>query len=311
MSAPRALRVWVSLFWLTSSMTGVAAAWDGLGHRVVGAIAWEHMSESTRKSAVELLLAAPTDAGLASLLPPGPRPMEVRAREFFMAAGYWPDMIRDDAWPERKQRYDRPTWHYVDFFWSSGPDGPVPLPDRGTIGDLLIKLNQLKEKVADRSTPASERGIALAWLLHLVGDIHQPLHDSGRVTEHEPNGDKGGNDFKLDDPEAGTLHALWDTILARARRQRHSESFDAWTGRIAAELMDKRPPTSFSKELGERSFAAWAKAGARRAMHDVYPPFLVREARPPHEYEEHAFAIAQDVVPLAGYRLAALLEEIL
>ena len=171
-----------------------ASAWDRVGHLVVDAIAWEHMSEPTRERAVEILRAAPRDAGLA-LSGFGPR-------ELFVRSGYWPDVVRDEAWPVRKEKYDHPTWHYVNHFWRE--DG-TPLPEMGLNGELLERLEALAGTVPD--------AVELAWLLHLVGDVHQPLHSSARVTNAEPHGDRGGNDFALDDPESwGNLHAFWDSI---------------------------------------------------------------------------------------------------
>ena len=139
-----------------------ASAWDRVGHLVVDAIAWEHMSEPTRERAVEILRAAPRDAGLA-LSGFGPR-------ELFVRSGYWPDVVRDEAWPVRKEKYDHPTWHYVNHFWRE--DG-TPLPEMGLNGELLERLEALAGTVPD--------AVELAWLLHLVGDVHQtaPLERAG------------------------------------------------------------------------------------------------------------------------------------
>ena len=163
---------------------------------LVTEIAWEHIDEETRSAAVDLLRSAPSDAGLA---------LPISAQELFVRAGYWPDFVRDEAWPARKEAYDHPTWHYVNHFWRDGEW----LPERGTSGELLERLSVLERGV--------ESGVDLAWLLHLVGDVHQPLHSSARVTDREPDGDRGGNDFAIDDLEAPNLHAYWDTIVTRSR----------------------------------------------------------------------------------------------
>ena len=55
---------------------------------------------------------------------------------------------------------------------------------------------------------------ALRFLIHYVGDIHQPLHTTARVNEQWPKGDKGGNDFKLPAKyRANNLHAVWDKVV--------------------------------------------------------------------------------------------------
>ena len=137
------------------------------------------MSERARERAVGLLRTVPADADLAL---PG-----LTSRDLFLRTGYWPDVVRDEAWPARKEKYDRPTWHYVNHFWRDGK----PLPDMGTLGELIDRLSAFEKIDSDP--------FELAWMLHLVGDIHQPLHSSARVTASEPEGDRGGNDFALDE----------------------------------------------------------------------------------------------------------------
>jgi hypothetical protein len=270
-----------------------ASAWERVGHMVVDAIAWEHLSERARARAVEILRGAPADADLAL---PG-----LGARELFLRSGYWPDVVRDEAWPARKEKYDRPTWHYVNHFWRE--DG-TPLPEKGLNGELVERLEALAHGVPD--------ALELAWLAHLVGDIHQPLHSSARVTSLEPEGDRGGNDFGLDDPESwGNLHAYWDSIPRRARRKRHSESFSAWIDRIARELSTLHPRSSLASAVSEGDFESWSKAGAEIARKRLYPSQLARDARPPRQYRDEAQQIADRQLALAGYRLAALVNELL
>ena len=266
-------------------------AWDRVGHLVVDAIAWEHMSERARERAVELLRTAPADADLAL---PG-----LTSRDLFLRTGYWPDVVRDEAWPARKEKYDRPTWHYVNHFWR---DDGTSVPEMETNGELIERLSSFDEVDSDP--------IELAWMLHLVGDIHQPLHSSARVTAREPEGDRGGNDFTLDDVESwGNLHAFWDSIQMRARRKRHSESYSGWVDRIAREIMTLHPPESLARELGVEGFENWSQAGAELAMRSAYPHYLVRGARPPPRYQDEVQEISDRQLALAGYRLAALMND--
>jgi hypothetical protein len=303
----RALRVCTSVLFV-ALLSSPATAWDYFGHHVVGAVAWEHMSVTTRQAVVELLLEAPLDADLASLLPPGPRPMELRGRVLFLEANGWADLVRDEMFPDRKKRYDHPTWHYVNHFWKSTPDGPVVLENRGTLGDLVVTLERLPSSLADRSRPAAERAIDLAWLLHLVGDIHQPLHSSARVTELEPEGDRGGNDFLLDDLEAPNLHAYWDFIFRRARPQWPGESYVAWVSRVAREVQGLHPPEDFRDAIAVDDVETWSKESLEIAMHGAYPDYLARGGVPPHRYQKDVLEMASRQTALAGYRLARLLD---
>lgn len=249
------------------------------------------MSETARERAVELLRAAPADADLAIFV--------LDSREQFLRAGYWPDVVRDEAWPARQEKYDEPTWHYVNHFWR---DGKL-LPEMGTNGELIHRLNALRNSEPD--------SIELAWLLHLVGDIHQPLHSSGRVTDLEPDGDRGGNDFALDDEQAwGNLHGYWDGIEARARPQRDGESEDAWVTRVMREIMMLHPPESLADELTIGELESWSNAAVELAMTHAYPAYLIRGAKPPRRYQDDVQEVADRQLALAGYRLAALMNEL-
>jgi hypothetical protein len=291
-----------------------AAGWDYFGHHVVAAIAWDHMDAETRAAAVSLLEKAPPDADLATLLPPRGRPDAVRQRELFLKASGWADFVRDDAFERRKQRYDKPSWHYVNHFWTPSVDGhghgPRLLPERGTLGELITTMESVRRSVSDPSRSEAERAVDLAWILHLVGDVHQPLHSSARVTESEPDGDRGGNDFVLDE-RLRNLHAYWDGILRRVERQRHSESYFAWVDRVAKEIQELHPRSSCAEELKETDFMEWSRQGASLARNEAYPRTLVRGVEPSRAYRDHVFAIAQRRVAVSGYRLAALVESAL
>jgi hypothetical protein len=162
-----------------------ALAWDALGHEVIARIAWEHMKPETRAKAVALLRAAPADADLASLA--------ADDRELFQRAATWPDIVRDEAFPARHAKYHHSNWHYTNYFWELDESGRPRDVDRLRPQDVNIveRLQALERSVADPGRDASERAVDLAWILHLGGDIHQPLHASARVTSTEPEGDRG------------------------------------------------------------------------------------------------------------------------
>jgi hypothetical protein len=103
----------------------------------------------------------------------------------------------------------------------------VDVPDIEVASEnILERLEHFKTFLADTSQPAADRAIGLAWVLHLVGDVHQPLHCSARVTIREPAGDKGANDFKLDSKNKN-LHAYWDSMIGKAIPRRSNEGTSA------------------------------------------------------------------------------------
>ncbi len=283
-------------------------AWDEVGHRVVARIAWRELRPETRVRAVALLRAAPEDAGLRALLPTDDRDLESREREFFARAAVWADMIRDRDL--EANRYDRPTWHYVNFFWSRpAPDAPAELLDWPLVGELLDQLERIRVSLGAPDRPAAERAIDLAWLLHLVGDLHQPLHCTARVTPQEPEGDRGGNLFRLGGDD--NLHYFWDSIVTRRFDRREGETDEALVDRIADTIVQAHPRSALAAELGRRDVRAWARESVDVVHATAYPATLRRGAPPGARYADAVYAAAARRIALAGYRLAALLEELL
>jgi hypothetical protein len=291
-----------------SAVAPRAAAWEGAGHQVVAAIAWEAMRPETRQGAVELLAAAPPGSGLAEMAPAGAPAGEAGRRHFLLAAT-WPGEVRTTD-------RGRATWHWVNHFWREGPEGPVevPPPFEQPAENVLERLDVLSRRLADPAAPAGERAVALAWLLHLVGDVHQPLHTSARITSHpdEQRGDRGGNTFELHvvDRASGErleLHAYWDRLPSANLPRRPGERFAAWIDRAAAELARRHPRSSLG-DLAPGDFAAWVDEGFTTARDTVYRHGLQRGRRPPPRYRRAAWSTAAPALVRAGYRLAVLLD---
>ena len=289
------------LFVLLASAGSPALAWDALGHEVVARIAWEHMQPETRARAVALLRAAPNDADLANLSADG--------RELFERAATWPDIVRDEAFPERHAKYHHSNWHYTNFCWELDEAGQPRDVDRLRPQDVNIveRLQALERSVTDPSRDTSQRAVDLAWLIHLGGDIHQPLHSSARVTATEPEGDQGGNLFKL---KGDDLHWYWDSLLSKTFRRRLFESEEERVARVARVIQQDHPLSSFTDRLEPGRYEDWAQAGLATSKSFVYQG-VERDKTPSREYRKAAFAVAEPGVALAGYRLAELLDRVL
>lgn len=285
------------------------AAWDDLGHQVVAEIAWRELSPASREAAAGLLAAAPPGSGLATLADgrkaggSGQR----RHRHFVLAAT-WADLVKR-AEDEEMKRYNRSWWHYVNRFWEQNRDGiyhdrpDIPLPRE----HLVSILERLTARLGDASRPAAERAIDLAWILHLYGDLHQPLHNSSRITGREPEGDRGGNLFLLDDDD--NLHRAWDQILSRSFKRRAWENDGQFVGRLADRLTKQWPRRRFAADLATtpEALTAWSLAGYEARLL-VYNRDLERGKPLPEGYRERMLYYASRAIPLAGYRLAAYLD---
>jgi S1/P1 Nuclease len=296
-------------------------AWNRAGHQIVARIAWDTMTPTVRERVVALLQAAPSDACLAELLPTDARPLAARRREFFLRASTWADIVRPADGDARPcTRFHRSEWHHVNFFWqgvsgATGADQPGDRRDmRPATANVVAQLPLLTARAACAAprcgTTTLERAIALAWILHLVGDIHQPLHTSARVTDRpeERQGDRGGNLFILDPRlPALRLHGYWDGIVDRAVPRGANESNAAYIGRLAALFMQRHPRSASVAELAPGQYEAWAREGFETTKASVYPVTLKRGEVPGEQYRQTAFAIAQRAIARAGYRLGELL----
>ena len=303
-------------------------AFNATGHQVVAGIAWDNMTLTARQNAIALLQAAPPDACLLDLFPNDSRPLADRQREFFMRASTWPDIVRPSEEDTRAcTRFHRRDWHFINYFWQgiSGGSGPNAPEDREDIEmrevNAVERLQLFRPLVACGTpacgTPREKRATTLAWILHLVGDIHQPLHTSGRVTTRplEREGDQGGNLFKLGPfNDSLSLHSYWDGIVDRAEPRRPEEMSNnlAYLNRIVGMIMQEHPrsPVIVSR-LRSGDFEAWSLEGFETTKRVVYPASLQRARMPSDEYRRIAFRTSKEAIALAGYRLADLLNQML
>ncbi len=284
-----------------------ARAWDETGHMVIVRIAWEQLSPRVRGQVTALLARAPGDAGLADLRPTGGDSLGDLL--FAERAGTWADVIRARD-PEARHAYHRPTWHYHDWFWSETPDGAIVESTtlHADSANILTELDRQSRIVRDTTASAADRAIALAWVMHLAGDIHQPLHASGRVTAEEPDGDKGGNTFALD--AKMSLHWYWDRILTARYPRESGESEAAYIDRVAAIVTAAVPRDSVASLIAITSFDAWGRESLALAQHEVYCCGIQRGVAAPESYMDHATQVSERRIAVAGYRLGALLNSL-
>lgn len=257
-------------------------AWSPLGHRLVGELAQRQLGPVAQAEVARLLAgeADPTLAGVA----------------------VWADDLRSSS-PEQYRRTSR--WHYINT-----PEGTcaADLARDCPGGDCVVGAIEAQARLlADRSQPLEVRRDALKFVVHFVGDAHQPMHANNRP-------DAGGNGFRVDlrtpiAPEAyardryvhglmsTNLHSVWDYYVlgsaglelpAYARRL----DLGTWpsTGALASGPL------------------AWAGESCRLiAARGLYPA----QASMDHRYLDSMRPLAEQRVRQAAWRLAALLEAML
>ncbi len=179
-----------------------ALAWGKEGHRVIGAIAQQHLD-------------ARAEAGVRQIL----------GTETLAEASTWPDFMRSD--PSEFWQKTASPWHYVTV-----PKGKtyaeVGAPPEG---DAVTALKRFAATVRDPRASLADKQLALRFIVHIVGDLHQPLHAGNGA-------DKGGNDVRVTFFGRSTnLHAVWDSSLVEDEELSYSE-LTAWlSARITPEQL--------------------------------------------------------------------------
>jgi hypothetical protein len=299
----------VSLAIFTITFTQQAVAWDDVGHKITAYIAWQRMTPDVRAKVIKVLLEAPEDSQLATFyLPYGSRTDESKKRDYFMLAATWPDIVRDRNFETRYKKYHHSNWHYSDTFWTMKDGKAELLPSPDDNGKAMEKLMEFDKLIRGNASDA-QKAIAIAWLEHLIGDIHQPLHSSARVTDTEPKGDQGGNLFLLTPKgtpreNQETLHWFWDSIVIRSIPNKNDSCEADFIDPIAQRIMKKYPFEKEQARLSPGNFDAWRAESLGVAETEAYPPDLKRFEMPSPNYKKKAMKIAEERLALAGYRMA-------
>lgn len=268
-------------------------AWGPEGHEVVALIAQARLAPAVR-ARVERMLSADPDALTAHDI---------------AAEATWADVYRDSS----DARYHATSkWHYVDLelrrpslswacyrFPHLAPDQPA---SQGPPDDCAVhKIEQFERELQAPATPPSERLLALKFLLHLVGDLHQPLH---AADDH----DRGGNDERVVLPghAARSLHAYWDSVFVA--------ELDPDAARLAVRLNASITPAEVAR-WQQGSPAAWAWESWRIAKRDAYDRLPTPDANGRYHldagYDENARRVVARQLQKAGVRLAWLLDRTL
>ena len=290
--------------------------WDDVGHKTTAYIAWQRMSPAARETVIKILRAAPEDSHLSAYyMQYGPEPEQTKKLEYFMLVATWADIVRDRAFENRQKKYHKSNWHYDDTFWRQVAGRAETLSGFEEGGVAVDKLEDFEKVIRDASASDKDKAIAIAWIMHLTGDIHQPLHTSARVTDTEPKGDQGGNLFLL--TPQGTprenqtnLHWFWDSIVGRNMPLKGDTCERDYIVSVARHVTKKNPYSSFSSGLNLGEYRAWQQESFKLNPTDVFSPDLVRFQMPSEKYKRNAFRIAERQLALAGYRLGETLNRV-
>jgi hypothetical protein len=296
-----------------------ALGWNATGHEVVAFVAWSQLTPDTRAKVTALLKDHPDYK--RTFIREGPSSAPARDEQAFAIAATWPDLIRSESFG-KSNMYARSNWHYVDFPYVLGnfPMPPAPSLEWSPGKEPENAAQAILKNVADlRNTKLSnvDRAVALCWVEHLIGDIHQPLHATSMFSNNFPTGDRGGNSQFIKMPGDGgggrslNLHSLWDGMVGGYM------SIDK-TRDIAQGLIAAHPRKEFTAELADQNVKDWIKQSYEQAIKVVYlngklKTSASRESAAPElpaGYLEAAKPIAGRDTVLGGMRLADTLNAV-
>lgn len=241
-----------------------AFSWGLLGHRIIGEIAQQHLSKKAKKELKKLI-----------------------GRETLAWWSNWSDFIKSDStWNHAS------PWHYVDLPGHMAKEKFLEdlknLPGK----NLYTQIQAMMAELKDQSLPAEKRKIALYFLIHLVGDLHQPLH----VGRDE---DAGGNKIVVYWFDKKTnLHSLWDSMLIEFQQYSYTEY---------ARLLDI---------AGEEKVKAWQTSSLddwfyeSHVLSDAIYDATPNESKLGYRYNYQFQKMMEEQLLKGGVRLAALLNQV-
>ena len=232
--------------------------WGATGHRVTGHIATKYLNKKARKALEQLL----------------------KGQSLAMAST-WMDEIKSDS-----------TYDYMsDWHWVTIPYGlTYEQAEKNKNGDIIQTLNRIIEELRSKKLSQEEQVQRIKILIHLVGDIHQPLHVGGK-------NDKGGNDVKVMWFRADSnLHRVWDSDIIDDTKLSYTE--------LAESL--ETPTVNELKSWQGVGVLDWAKESQGYAE-QVYD---TGNGRLGYRYSYLYYHIIRHRLLQAGVRLAGILNEV-
>jgi hypothetical protein len=299
-------------------------AWGPIGHMAVDYVAYQQLTPATKARVRDLLKLNPDYPSWEKQIPAGTSPSD-HDMMIFVIAAVWADDIKgepqysddgsdggntpDGTSSSQNTGYSdllrHRYWHFVDTPFSSDhtPLPSLPVPNAQT---QIVAFRA----VLASSQPDELKSYDLVWLLHLLGDIHQPLHAATRVTQSDPKGDAGGNKVKLLGDAASNLHSYWDD-LPGTECKFCSDKMPCVHRAIVFGKTLKPAPQIAGRNIDT---ATWAHESFEYARTEVYEtptgpgdgPYTIV---PWSNYESQAYRLAQKRIALAGARLARVLNE--
>ena len=291
-----------------------ALAWNKAGHMVSGALAYADLKQNNPETLARVVALLKTHPHFATKWAPRLAQLHLSPEEqalyLFMLAARWPDDIRGDP------TFHHGPWHYINLPYK--PEGqPASVQTVDPPPDNILQAYQTNLDILRIPVPERTKAVALCWVFHLIGDVHQPLHTVALFTTQfpPPEGDRGGTRFFIRVREGAStisLHTFWDDLILG------SERFQSVRNTATALRLQPDHARAQLPELRETNFEQWAtQESFTVAKEDAYRHGQLRGSRDkqngevfPADYITTVKPHAERRIVLAGYRLADVLTQV-
>lgn len=286
-----------------------AQAWNKAGHMVVGALAYRELKSSDPQAVNRVVSILRQHPWYQQRWLPAINSLNINDPDkhdlyLFMLAAKWPDDIRGT-------NLHCGDCHYINYPYKP-PGQPASMQVQGPAQVNILNAYQRNVDILLGNGSNSVKAMALCWIFHLVGDVHQPLHTAKLFTTVFPDGDRGGTWFYIRaDEEAYTisLHKFWDDSIMGSQRYQ--------SVRNRADNLRQRPELrrNVLTELSKTKFDGWARDESFEAAKSFGYRFGQLEGSAdeedgailPPDYASSIKPIAERRAMAAGYRLSDLL----
>ncbi len=320
--ATRTLAVLVAVFGFNAAWAPAALAWNESGHRIIGAAAAEHMAPELKATIAAALRAHPRYTKDLERYRPRNLGGLTEFEWLLGQAAQWPDRIRrfnNEPFYRRKglvEKYHRGRWHYINLpLYLRDADAVLNIADPTLVIDsdnpdnALAALAFIRTQLLDPAVSLTDKGLWISWALHLIADVHQPLHTTAIFERSRwPRGDRGGNEVKIKgsgkDGRLDSLHYYWDSAISNVRKSRDIK-------RLVGVLNKQQVSEQLSAVVDP---VVWIREGNDTARKVVYGPLLdqLRDSSVvaiSNEYTRQAHSVALAKGALAARRTALWLQE--
>ena len=280
-------------------------SWSEETHQTTGAIAWADLRARDPQALAALLTLAPSHPDYTLFAKAAQRlSADMRERALFEWLARWPDDIR-------KGPYDQPKWHY-ELRVVYGRSSLWPFRN-GTASEGFAANYAL---LANHCASPAARAMAIGWLIHIVGDVQQPLHAGHQMTSEYNMTDRAGElAFVRRTPkgEPTNLHQYWDKTMERSGAALPAGTSD-WATALARIWPRARLPELTRQGSPQEVFASYLDESAELARLVAYQGTFLKASPDPalapvvSEFENRvALELAERRIATSGYRIADVL----